>query len=58
MKMSKKIVNINIKPVIYDRDTNGDIVIDINGQAVVLTPYDQVLPTDNYDYKVEITEYP
>ena len=56
--MSKKIVNINIKPVIYERDTNGDIVIDINGEAVILTPYNQILPTDNYDYKIEITEYP
>ena len=56
--MSKKVVNINIKPVIYERDTNGDIVIDTNGEAVILTPYNQILPTDNYDYKIEITEYP
>lgn len=54
--MSTRLANINIKPVIYERDTNGDIVIDTNGEAVVLTNYMDIKPDDDYDYKVEITE--
>jgi len=56
--MSKKLANINIKPIVYERDTNGDIVIDTNGNKIIIKQYPNVLATDNYDYKIEITEYP
>ena len=35
--MSKKIVNINIKPIIYEKDTNSDYVIDTDGKVVEKT---------------------
>lgn len=55
--MSKKVANINIKPIVYEKDSNGDFVIDTNGNKVVEKTYPNVKSTDNYDYKIEITEF-
>lgn len=55
--MSKKLVNINIKPIVYEKDSNGDYVIDTNDNKVVEKAYPNVKSTDNYDYKIEITEF-
>ncbi len=54
--MSKKIVNINIKPIIYEKDTNSDYVIDTDGKVVEKT-YTTILPTDDYEYKIITTEF-
>lgn len=55
--MTKKIININIKPIVYKKDSNGDYVIDTDGNKIVETAYPNVKCTDNYDNKVEITEF-
>ena len=55
--MSKKLVNINIKPIVYEKDSNGDFVIDTNGNKTVEKTYPNVKSTDDYDYKIEITEF-
>lgn len=55
--MAYKYVKINIKPIIYDRDTNGDIVIDNDGNKVVLKEYTNIKSNDDYDYLITVTEY-
>jgi hypothetical protein len=55
--MSKKLVNINIKPIVYEKNSNGDYVIDTNGDKIVEIAYPNVKSTDDYDYKIEITEF-
>jgi len=55
--MSKKLININIKPILYEKDEDGNYVIDTNGNKVVIKTYLQVKPTDNYDYIITTTEY-
>ena len=55
--MAYKFVKINIKTIIYDRDTNGDIVIDNEGNKVVLKTYTNITSNDEYDYLVTVTEY-
>ena len=60
-----KIVNINIKPIVYEKDTDGEYVIDTEGNRTVIEQCetingkkcDNILPTEDYDYKVTITEF-
>lgn len=52
-----KIVNINIKPIVYEKDTDGEYVIDINGDKQVLIAYPNVKLNDSYEYKIVITEF-
>ena len=55
--MSKKLVNIHIKPVVYLKDTNDDYILDTDGEKIELKSGIQVVPSDDYDIKQTITEY-
>lgn len=49
--------NINIKPVIYLKDTDGNYVLDTNNKKIIEKIGTEVSPYDEYEYQVLITEY-
>lgn len=55
--MSKKVANIHIEVAVYLKDTDGDYILNTNGDKIELKSGLQVNPSDDYDYKVTITEY-
>ena len=63
--MAQLYANINIKPIIYLKDSNGDFELDTNKDKIVVEECQSVnnkkcaniLPTENFDYKISITEY-
>lgn len=55
--MAKKLANIHIEPVVYSKDTNGDYILDTNGDKIEIKTGTQVVPSDDYDFKTIITEY-
>jgi hypothetical protein len=55
--MSKKLVNAHYEAIVYLKDTDGDYVLDTDGEKIVVKTYSQVKPTDDYDVKTTITEY-
>lgn len=48
--------NINIKPVIYLKNTNGEYERDSNGNKIIDKIGTEVSPYDDYEYKITITE--
>jgi hypothetical protein len=52
----KKYFNVNVTPIVYDKDTNGDYILDTNGEKVVVVEGDMVDPNDDYEYKTIVTE--
>lgn len=48
--------NINIKPVIYLKNTDGDYIRDENGSKIIEKIGNEVSPLDIYEYKITITE--
>ena len=48
--------NINIKPVIYLKNTNGEYERDSNGNKIIDKIGTEVSPYDDYDYFITITE--
>jgi hypothetical protein len=52
----KKYAKIRVRPIVYDRDTNGDIIVDSNGNKVVLVQPSNVNPSQTYDILTEIDE--
>ena len=57
--MAHKWSHINIAPVVYDKDTNSDYILNTNGDRTVLNDqYNEIASTDEYTAKVEIEEYP
>ena len=50
--------NINIKPVIYIKDTNGNYELDTNGKKIIDKIGNEVSPYDDYEYFITITEEP
>jgi hypothetical protein len=48
--------NINIKPVIYLKDTNGDYILDTSGNKIIDKIGTEVSPYDNYEIIVTVTE--
>ena len=47
---------IRVRPIVYDRDTNGDFVLNTNDDKIVLVQPENVNPAELYDYLVEINE--
>jgi hypothetical protein len=51
MKQYSKII---VYLVLYEKDTNGDYVLDTNNEKIVLQDFNTVSPTSNYDIIIEI----
>lgn len=48
--------NINIKPVIYLKNTDGEYEKDSNGDKIIHKIRNEVSPYDKYEYKITINE--
>ena len=55
--MSKKLVNIHIDGVVYLKDTDGEYVLDTNGDKIELKSGRDLVASDDYDIRTVITEY-
>lgn len=55
--MSRKYVKIEIYPVIYQKDTDGDYVLDTDGNKIIVKNWPEVSAFDDYAVKTDITEY-
>lgn len=54
----KKVLNINLKPIIYEKDTNGDYVINSSGEtSVQQSDITKISVEDDWSIKVVITDY-
>jgi hypothetical protein len=53
----KKYATIRVRPVIFEKDTNGDFVLDTNNDKIILVQPNHVNSTEPYDYLVEIEEF-
>lgn len=54
----KKVLNINLKPIIYEKDTNGDYVINTSGEtSVQQSDITKISVEDDWSIKVVITDY-
>jgi hypothetical protein len=53
----KKYAKIRVRPVIFERDTNGDLVLDQNYKKVIKTATEEINPSTPYDYLIEIEEF-
>jgi hypothetical protein len=51
MKQYSKIIAY---PVLYEKDTNGDYVLDTNNEKIVLQDFNTVSPISDYDVIIEI----
>lgn len=49
--------NINIKPVIYLKNTNGEYEKDSDDNKIIDKIGQEVSPYEEYEYKITITEY-
>lgn len=54
----KKYATVRVRPVIFEKDTNGDFVLDTNNDKVILKTSNEINPQEPYDYLIEIEEYP
>lgn len=55
--MSNKLINVHIEAVVYQKNSDGEYVLDTNGDKIIIKNYTTVTPADDYDQKVTITEY-
>lgn len=55
--MLKRILNVHIEAVVYQKDSDGEYVLDTNGDKIIIKNYTTVSPADDYDLKVTNTEY-
>lgn len=53
----KKYATIRVRPVVYEKDTNGDFVLDTNNDKIILVQPNNVNSTLPFDYLVEIEEF-
>jgi hypothetical protein len=53
----KKYATIRVRPVIFEKNTNGDFVLDTNNDKIILVQPNNVNSTEPYDYLVEIEEF-
>jgi hypothetical protein len=51
-----KYAKIRVRPIVYSRNTNGEIDIDENGDKIVLIQPENVTSEMDYDYLIEVTE--
>lgn len=49
--------NINIKPVIFEKDTEGNYILDSENKKIINKIGNDVSPYDDYEYQITITEY-
>jgi hypothetical protein len=54
MKQYSKII---VYPVLYEKDTNGDYVLDTNNEKIVIQNYLNVSPSQDYEVVTETQEY-
>ena len=52
----KKYANIRIRPIVYEKNTNGEYELDTNGDKIVLVEPGNVKSTMDYDFLIQITE--
>lgn len=50
--------NINIKPVVYEKNTDGSYILDTENKKIIEKIGNQVSPYDDYEYFITITEEP
>lgn len=50
--------NINIKPVIYEKNTDGSYILNNDGKKIIDKIGNEVSPYDDYEYFITITEEP
>lgn len=55
--MSIKRANIHVEPIVYLKDTNGDYVLDTDGNKIIVKSGTEVSANDDYETKTVITEY-
>ncbi len=53
----KKYSKIRVRPVVYEKDTNGDYVLNTNNEKIIKTQPNSVNPKNDYDFLIEIEEY-
>lgn len=53
----KKYSKIRIRPIVYEKDTNGDYVLNTNNERTVSVQPQNVNPNNDYDFLVEIEVY-
>ena len=52
----KKYANIRIRPIVYEKNRNGEYELDTNGDKIVLVEPGNVKSTMDYDFLIQITE--
>ena len=55
--MSKKLATVHIEAIVYSKDTDGEYILDTNDDKIVEKTGLDVVPSDDYDYIITITEY-
>jgi hypothetical protein len=55
--MSKKRSTIHIEGVVYAKDTDGEYMLDTDGDKIIIKQGLSVVPSDDYEYLIIITEY-
>lgn len=55
MKQSKY-SKIKVYAVLYEKDTNGNFVLDSNGEKIIIKSYDEINSSDNYTIITDISE--
>lgn len=56
--MARKYVTITVRPIIYEKDTNGEYVLDTNDNKIVVEDdYTKITSTDDYDVITTIVEF-
>jgi uncharacterized protein YqkB len=53
----KQYSKIEVYPVVYDKDTNSQYILDSNGDKVIIKNWEDVTLDDNYEIVVDITTY-
>lgn len=48
---------IIVYPVVYEKDSNGDYVLDTNGNKIIIKNYLDVNPSDDYNVVTTIEEH-
>ena len=47
---------IEVYAVLYEKDTNGNYILDSNGNKILIKPYTEILASDDYTIVTDITE--
>ena len=63
--MAQKYATINIKPIIYEKNSDGEYELNTNGEKIIVEQCqtvngkkcDNIQPSEFFDYLITITEY-